>query len=42
MGYLVGLQPPAETDAGHTAHDQRRRYYGNAGVIGHRQLVFNL
>jgi hypothetical protein len=41
-GELVGLQPPTQTVAGHTAHGQQGQHLGNAEVIGHRQLVFNL
>ena len=38
----VRLLPPARAVVGHAAHDQRRRHHGNAEVIGHCQLVFNL
>ena len=34
------LRPPARAVAKHAAHAQRRQYYANAEVIGHRKPVF--
>jgi len=38
----VRLLPPARAVVGHAAHGQLGLHHGNAEVIGHGQLVFNL
>ena len=38
----VRLLPPARAVVGHAAHSQLGLHHGNAEVIGHDQLVFNL
>ena len=41
-GKHVRLLPPARAVVGHAAHGLRKRHHGNAEVIGHWQLAFNL
>ena len=41
-GKHVRLLPPARAVVGNAAHGQQGLHHGNADVIGHWQVVFNL